>query len=308
MNWIVFSYSLPSKGQSSPRVLLWRRLRRLGAVSPKNGLHVLPAREECREALQWLTQEVLQAKGEALVMHVDRFEGLEDGQLKALFNQARAEEYTEIMTQAEQLRQAIGLSPELQNQHREALAKLQKAYSEIAQIDFFDSPEGPDLASNLARIRQSLSTSELTAAQTTLTLDAYQDKIWVTRPRPHVDRLACIWLIRRYINATARIRYTHQAQADEISFDMKEGTFTHQGNLCTFEVMVATFGLTEPALEAIAQIVHELDLRDGLYTRPETVGVETILRGWLRAGLQDDQLETHGIMLFEGLFATFSQM
>jgi hypothetical protein len=69
MTWIVFSYSLPSKAQSSPRVALWRRLRRLGAISPTGGVHILPARDECLEAFQWLVQEVQQAQGEALVIH-----------------------------------------------------------------------------------------------------------------------------------------------------------------------------------------------------------------------------------------------
>jgi hypothetical protein len=81
MPGVVFSYSLPSAGRSSPRVAVWRRLRTLGAVSPKGGVHVLPAHDECVEAFQWLAQEVEQAKGEALVMRVERFEGLTDAQL-----------------------------------------------------------------------------------------------------------------------------------------------------------------------------------------------------------------------------------
>src|ERR671925_1396571 len=81
MTWLVFSYSLPSKAQSSPRVALWRRLRRLGAIAPTGGIHLLPDREECLEAFQWLTEEVKQAKGDALVMHVDQFEGLSDADL-----------------------------------------------------------------------------------------------------------------------------------------------------------------------------------------------------------------------------------
>ncbi len=68
MSWLVFSYSLPSKGQSSPRVTLWRRLRRLGAISVKTGIHILPDQEEYIEGFQWLAQEVQQAKGEALVL------------------------------------------------------------------------------------------------------------------------------------------------------------------------------------------------------------------------------------------------
>src|SRR5438045_9032746 len=96
MSWVVFSYSLSSKGHSSPRVAIWRRLRRLGAISPSGGLYILPAREECVEALQWLTQEVQQAQGEVLMMHVERFDGMADAHLIELFRSARAAEDTEV--------------------------------------------------------------------------------------------------------------------------------------------------------------------------------------------------------------------
>ena len=91
MNWVVFSYSLPSKSNSSPRVTLWRRMQRLGAVSPAGGTQVLPAREECVEAFQWLAQEIQQTGGRAFVMHVQQFDGLSDQQLVDLFHSSRAE-------------------------------------------------------------------------------------------------------------------------------------------------------------------------------------------------------------------------
>ena len=96
MNWLVFSYSLPGKSGSGPRVNLWRRLRRLGAISPAGGAQVLPARDECLEAFQWLAREIRQAKGEAVVMRVEQFEGLTDQQLIDRFHAAREEDYAEI--------------------------------------------------------------------------------------------------------------------------------------------------------------------------------------------------------------------
>ena len=103
MAWLGFSYSLPSKAQSSPRVALWRRLRRLGAIAPTGGIYLLPDREECLEAFQWLTEEVKQAKGDALVMHVDQFEGLSDADLIERFRQARAGDYAALEVQAAEL-------------------------------------------------------------------------------------------------------------------------------------------------------------------------------------------------------------
>jgi hypothetical protein len=204
MKWLVFAYSLPSKSRSSPRVTLWRRLRRVGAISVKTGVYILPATDECIEAFQWLAQEVQQAKGDTFIAE-------------------------------------------------------------------------------------------------------YQNKSWVTRPRPFVDRLACIWLIRKFIDPHAVIRYSLQPAADEITFDMKEAEFGHQGNLCSFETMMLRFGLVEPGVKAIAQIVHELDLKDGAYISPEASGVETIIKGWLLASFSDTELESLGIKLFEGLYLAFSE-
>jgi hypothetical protein len=129
----------------------------------------------------------------------------------------------------------------------------------------------------------------------------------VTRPRPHVDRLACIWLIRRFINPTAAIRYSLTPEPDEVAFDMRDGEFGHRGNLCTFETMVATFALEEPSLHTMGEIVHEIDLRDGRYTRPETAGVDAVLKGWLLASFSDAALEAHGVALFEGLYTALAR-
>lgn len=308
MGWVVFSYSLPSKPQSSLRVTLWRRLRRLGAVAPKSGIYVLPARDECIEAFQWLTQEVQQANGEALVMHVEQFEALTDSQLIELFREARREDYAELEAQVEAMEKAFSLKtkPEV-HQIRDLLGKLRRRYADLAHVDFFNTSEGTQLAARLASMEQALSPKDIFVENLApVALSEYQNKHWVTRPRPHVDRLACIWLIRHFIDANAIIRYAQQPQLGEVAFDMREGEFGHQGNLCSFETMIARFSLNHPGLGTIAAIVHEIDLRDGRYARPETTGIDVVLRGWLLAGLPDQELESRGVDLFEGLYAGLS--
>jgi hypothetical protein len=265
------------------------------------------------EAFQWLAQEVQQAKGEALVIHVEQFEGLGDPQIIELFRAARQQEYAEIEVQADELEktmQPVASSQlDLENQQRlkEAIAKLRKRYSEILRIDFFDCPEATQVAAQLLRLEQALSIKKTDVNLFPATIAAYQNQCWVTRPRPFVDRLACAWFIRRFINPDAVIRYSLQPEPDEIAFDMKEGEFGHQGNLCSFETMMLRFSLNKPGLDAIAEIVHELDLRDGQYLHPEAAGIETILRGWLLAGLSDQELEARGINLFEGLYMALSR-
>jgi hypothetical protein len=310
MPWLVFSYSLPSKGQSSPRVALWRRLRRLGAIALTGGSHVLPAREEDLEAFQWLAEEVQQAKGEALVMRVEQFEGLTDADLIERFRRARAQDYAALDAKAVALQDHLKAErkPEGRSRLRERLERLRRQHADIARIDFFDAPEGSLVASHLARIAQALATGEASLGVVgPAAIQAYRDRRWVTRPRPHVDRLASIWLIRRFINPAAVIRYANTPEADEVAFDMRDGTFSHRGNLCTFETMVVAFGLEDPSLRLMGEIVHEIDLRDGRYVHPETAVIDAVLKGWLLMGFSDQELEAHGVALFEGLYAAFAR-
>ena len=310
MGWMVFSYSLPSKSSSSPRVTLWRRLQRLGAVTPKAGVYVLPDRDECVEAFQWLAQEVQQAKGEAVVMRVERFEGLSDPQIIELFRDSCRKRYSMIETEAAELGKDLRSTKKSTNSAEllERLEKLRKKYAEVAQVDFFESPEGSTVALKLRGIQQALRQGTSSALKVSpVTLSDYRDKRWVTRPRPHVDRLACAWLIRQFIDPKAVIRYSTQPEPDEIAFDMRGAEFGHTGDLCTFETMISAFSLKEPALRLVAEIIHDIDIRDGRYARPEIGGIDIVLKGWLLAGLLDSELEARGVALFDGLYTAFSR-
>jgi hypothetical protein len=88
---------------------------------------------------------------------------------------------------------------------------------------------------------------------------------------------------------------------------MRGADFGHHGTLCTFETMLRRFGLADPALQAMGKIVHEIDLRDGVYVRSETSGIDVILKGWLLEKLTDQELESHGVVLFQGLYASLSR-
>jgi hypothetical protein len=307
---MAFSYSLPSKSSSSPRVALWRRLQRLGAITPKAGVYVLPDRDECVEAFQWLAQEVQQSKGEAVVMRVERFEGLTDPQIIELFRDSCRKKYSEIELEAADVAKAIRATKKSKNNSGilEHLGKLRKKYAEVAQVDFFESAEGASVASQIRNIQQALrqgAVSDPTIAS--VTLSEYRGKRWVTRPRPHVDRLACAWLIRRFIDPKAAIRYATDPGPDEVTFDMRGAEFGHIEDRCTFETMLSAFSLNEPALHVVAEIVHDIDIRDGRYARPEIGGIDIILKGWLLAGLPDRELESRGIELFESLYTAFSR-
>lgn len=308
MNWLVFTYSLPSNPRSSARVSAWRRIGRLGAVSPRSGIHILPARDECIESLQWLAREVQEQNGEHLVMNVESFEGLSDQQLVQMFKDKADKEYLELEEELAALEKSAGKKGRTSEHLRihSEIQKLRKKHSEILRIDFFDAPGGARIASRLAKLERKLNADneDDSPAIKKLSPDSYKNKLWVTRPKPHVDRIACAWLIRRFIDADAKIRYSLEPNVDELAFDLKEGgAFGHVGNLCSFETMITAFSLNDEALWTVAEIVHEIDIRDGRYLRPETEGIESILKGWQLKGYSDGQLEEYGLALFDGLYA-----
>jgi hypothetical protein len=298
--WLAFSYSLPSGQTSSPRVTLWRRLRRLGAITLTGSTYILPARDECIEAFQWLAQEIRHAEGDAVIMHVASFAGFSHAEIVAHFQEARRKEYQELTERADNLLAARDAQTDQDT--RDALDKLRRRYADILRTDYFRCPEGIQVAAQLDRIAQVFVNPSSAPEIASAAIAKYRSSLWVTRPRPHIDRLACAWLIRGYINPQASIRYSETPDPGEIAFDMVDAPFSHQGNLCTFETMLHTFGLHEPALIALAEIVHEIDVRDGRYDRPEIAGVDAIVAGWLYTDWSDTEREQHGIALFEGLY------
>jgi cell division protein FtsB len=301
MNWLVFSYTLPTGPNSSPRVTLWRRLRRVGAVAISGGGYLLPVRDECHEAFQWLAQEIRQAQGEALILHVAQLEGLSDAAVVQLFHAARRKEYAELEAQVMALEAQISGDQANRAAALDGLERLRRRFAEIRQVDYFATPEGALLETRLTHLASTLAPPPQEPVVLPATHAVYQNRRWATRPRPHVDRLACAWLIRRFIDPAAVICYTATPQPEDVTFDVEGGTFTHTGSLCTFETMQRAFDLRDPALTIIAELVHAIDLRDGQYAHPEIVGLAVILDGWLYLDASDAEREHWGYALFEGL-------
>ncbi len=308
-DWVAFSYTLSTKKKSSSRVAIWRRLQRLGAITPVAGVYILPAIEQCIEAFQWLAQEVRQAEGQAVVMHVDGFDGLDQATIVELFHAARREDYAALDAQAAEIETQLqaDAGTETASQAQDALAKLKRRFAELSTIDYFECYERKTTAARLEKITLLLFPDTVTTpAVATVAIADYQGKTWVTRPQPHVDRLASIWLIRRFIDADATIRYATTVTADEIGFDMKDTSigFGHTGNLCTFETLIKAFQIDAPGIATLAEIVHQIDLQDERFVHPEAIGIDAILRGWLKQDLSDAELEQRGVALFEGIYQT----
>jgi hypothetical protein len=295
--WYVLVHQLP------PRPLYLRakvrqRLARVGALALKNSVYVLPARPECLEDLQWIAQEAEAGGGEAFVCAASFVSGVEDAALVRRFQEERAVDYRAWAAEARR---------GLEGATDDGLERLKKRWAEIRAIDFFDAPARKEAAAMWTALERR--TGRPSGSGKAGGARDLVGKAWVTRRDVHVDRIATAWLVRRFIDARARFRFIdparEQPRAGEIAFDMVGGTFTHEGDRCTFETVLGRLGGRDRALAQLAEIVHDLDLKDGKYARPEAAGVGQVLSG-LYAGEPDDEKRlVRGAALFDDLYASF---
>lgn len=309
MSWLAFTYSLPSDKKSSARVALWRRLQRFGAVAPAGNLYFLPATEACREAFTWLLQETQEVGGTAILLEVEELSGIDKEGLVAHFRQVRDDAYAPLLEEVAKLETAVQTpTPHTLKNAQEQWRKLRVQHQDQQQIDYFGCAKGKEMQQKLHQLEELLFEETSPSVQVRPANPAqFQNRVWVTRPNLHVDRLASIWLIRRFIDAEATFQFANQPSADDVTFDMPDAQFGHSGPLCTFETLVAAFGIKAEGIRTIAEIVHEIDLQDGRFFHPETAGIAAILDGWRNSTVADEVLVTLGLGLFDGLYQTITQ-
>jgi hypothetical protein len=135
-------------------------------------------------------------------------------------------------------------------------------------------------------------------------------RIWVTRQGVFVDRIASAWLIRRSIDPRAKFKFVsprgYKPLASEVRFDMVGAEYTHVGEDCTFQTLLRRFGLDEPGLSAIGEVVHDIDCKDEKFGRPETPGVLGVLRGIADGTTSDEERLERGFRVFEDLYLFYS--
>jgi hypothetical protein len=309
--WLLLIHQLPAK-PAYPRVKVWRRLQGIGAVAVKNAVHALPATPEAQEDFEWLLREIVQGGGEAIVCEARLVEGLTDQEVRALFDRARDEDYEELTKELRAVAAALGDDPppERRAEAKAQLARLKARLAQITAIDFFGA-DGRETAEGLlleleSRLHEEVPAEPLPAGRG---LGELKGRTWVTRTGVHVDRIASAWLIRRFIDLQARFKFVpakgYVPEPGELRFDMFEAEFTHEGDRCTFEVLLARLGLVEPALRAIAEIVHDIDLKDGKFARPEADGIRTLIAGICAATGDDEERLARGGAVFEDLYTHF---
>jgi hypothetical protein len=297
---------------SSLRVRVWRRLRSLGAVPLKRSAYLLPDTPERYEDFQWLLQEIQRDGGEATLIRVQQIENVGPGDVLRLFHEPRDRDYRQLAVRYRKMLQRLDRkSGATAARVNDELARLAKDHQRIRDIDFFDAPGGAEVrrVEEAIAMRTRRPESPRPPAPPALDLTKLRGRRWVTRPRPHVDRIASAWLIKRFIDAEAVFVFAPPAEfpKDAIPFDAPGVELSHQGEDCTFETLVKRARLRDRRLVRLAEVVHEADLRDGKYPHEEARGIDVAIRALLAASPDDHQVLAHGMMLFEGLYATTSR-
>lgn len=312
--WLLLIHQLPPN-PAYARVKIWRRLQALGAVAVKSTVYVLPANEQTREDFVWVLREVIAAGGEALICEAKLIEGLSDQEVRAIFNAARDADYEALAKEVRQLSEALRQESAGTAEAKSRLLKIKAKAAKLITIDFFGANGRETLDGLLGALEAKLQGEAKMevdgAAQAASNLDALKGRTWVTRRDVHVDRIACAWLIRRFIDPEAQFKFVaakgYQPNPEELRFDMFEAEFTHEGDRCTFEVLLARTGLNDPALVAIAEIVHDIDLKDEKFCREETPGIGSLIVGLAKAHKDDERRIQRGSALFEDLYASFQK-
>lgn len=295
--WLLLVFSLPT-GRASQRVEVWRKLRRFGAVSLGNSGYLLPNSPGNRERFEWLVTSIRNYRGEASVVQVQSIDNLSTTQLVNRFAEARAREYQELIRE---LQKVVSAPSPKRSQVR--LSRLRQRFQEVVAIDFFQSPLRGRVE-QLLETAQSVGPSSSRADVRKFSRKDYQGRVWVTRPRPGVDRVTSAWLIRRFIDPKARFAFAREGGVPRgaVPFDMFQGGFGHRGEDCTFETLQKQFRIRDGKVSVLAQIVHDADLGDGEFGRKEGFGIDEVLKGWDKLGLSDREILSRGLQLVEGLY------
>jgi hypothetical protein len=296
--WLLLLVRLPAT-HSAERVAIWRKLKKSGAIQIQTSTYVLPDDPPRYETFQWLTQHIRDAGGDATLVRAREIDGFSNERLIELFNAARSKEYASLR---EMLRPLIARRT---SNFGGKLDRIRKQFREIRETDFFDSPKAGDLEMVLQKLERPQPRSK---TQPKLESRDFHGRVWLTRPRPEIDRVGSAWLIRKFVDPKARFVFEAKRTPNRrlLTFDMLDGDFSHDGDDCTFETLVRRFGIQDRAVRKIAEMVHDADLDDDKFQRNECIGIDRVLKGWAREGLPDEEILRRGCQCFDALY-TFLQ-
>ena len=312
--WLLLIHQIPPH-PSYLRVKVGRRLQALGAVPVKNSVYVLPRSDQALEDFQWVRREILAGKGDASVCEGRFVEGLSDDAVEALFDAAREADYAALAKEARTLQASTGRRGKRSTTHAQieaSVRRLRKRLADVIELDFFRASGRDSVDGLLASIEASLRppSPQAEGEPRPRVAGDVRGRTWVTRRGVHIDRIGSAWLIQRFLDPEARFRFVQgheEAGEGELRFDMFEADFTHEGDRCTFEVLLHRFALKDQALVRIGEIVHDIDLKDGKFNHPETAGLDHLIAGMAMRHQDDESRLRDGGAAFEALYEYFKR-
>jgi hypothetical protein len=310
--WLLLIHQVPNS-PAYLRVKMWRRLQKIGAVAVKNAVYVLPRTDQSSEDFHWVAREILEAGGDASVCEATFIEGITTNELIELFRAARDSDYRELMEEIKELREELRTAEKAGEAWASGMvgrvSRLRQRLTEIQTIDFFSAPGGKQAETLVSEMEARVRTAPIHKAQQRP--GSYAGRTWVTRKGVHVDRIASAWLIRRFVDPNPRFKFVaakgYRPEPDELRFDMFDAEFTHEGDLCTFEVILERLNIGDNALRRIAEIIHDIDLKESRFGRPETAGIALIVNAICTKHKEDFDRIERGTILLDDLYDFFKK-
>jgi hypothetical protein len=312
-SWLLLIKQVPP-APAYLRVKVGRRLAKVGAVALKAGVFALPDTDAALEDFQWIAREVVELGGEATITTARLLDGMSDEDVRGLFRRARESDYGELAAAARQVAADADAAGGDAAALRRELMRLQRRLEELMALDFFAADGRAEAEAALMALRGRMGGPGGGAPQPddARRTGRYRGRTWVTRTGVKVDRIASAWLIRRFIDPEARFKFVpaqgYVPEPDELRFDMFEAEFTHKGDACTFEVLLGLLDAPDPALAAIGEIVHDIDLKDGKFARPEAWGVAALIDGLCARRRDDDERLARGGAALDDLYASLARV
>jgi hypothetical protein len=303
--WLMLVHQLPAR-PAYTRVKIWRRLKETGAIHVGNAAYILPCRAESRSVFASLLREIESHGGEGVLVEGALLAGLREDELRARFNAARETDYQKIAAELRRLAQEWKKRKTPKADPVQALSRIRQKLAALHRVDFFAASGRAAAEALLARLEHSHIMRATPPSPAPLDL---KGKTWVTRQDIHIDRMACAWLITRFVDPGAQLKFVPGRQytplPGEIRFDMQDGEFTHEGEDCSFEVLLRRAGIRDPALKVIGEIIHDMDLNDGKFDHAETAGIAHVIAGICRNQETDEARVFRAQELFDDIYQQF---
>jgi hypothetical protein len=288
-------------------------LQKIGAVAVKNAVYVLPRSDQSSEDFHWVAREIIESGGDASVCEATFLEGITTKELIDLFQAARDADYQELITDIKDIQAELRAAENAGDARAAAMAtrvsRLRQRLTDIQAIDFFPSPTGKQAETSVSELEAKIRNAPMRKAQQPA--GSYSGRTWVTRTGVHVDRIASAWLIRRFIDSQARFKFVpakgYRPEAGELQFDMFDADFTHEGDMCTFEVLIERLNIADRALRRLAEVIHDIDLKDSKFGRPETAGIALMVNAICTRHKEDLDRIDRGTILLDDLYEFFKK-